>query len=114
MRYDEVDSTIIEEALSSVSSKYLKLIMAIYNAPGCMMTPDELKRKTKLRSIHVGQAGKQLAKLCDVDDLGTYFDGGKHHVAYFQMIGPYYDGGWAMNHNLREAVKSYLGRKKKK
>ena len=113
MRFDEVDSEIIEKALSTLSPRYFKLIMEIYHAPGCMMTPSELKSKTKLLSIHVGQAGKQLARLCKVDDLGTYYDGGKYHVAYFQMIGPYYDGGWAMNHNLREAVKSYLGNRKR-
>ena len=113
MKFDEVDSATIEEALPSLSPRFLALILAIYHSPGCMMTPLELKSKTKLRSIHVGLAGKQLAKLCGVDDLGSYVDGGKYHVAFFQMIGPYNDGSWAMNHNLRGAVKAYLKRNRK-
>lgn len=108
MRFDEVEAGVIEEALPSLTARHLKLILVIYHEPGCLMTPSELKKKTGLLSVHVGNAGKQLAKLCGVDDLGSYVDGGKYHVAYFQMIGPYSDRGWTMNHNLREAVKSYL------
>ncbi len=108
MRFDEVDPETIITAISELSPRNLKLILTIYHSLGCMMTSDELKAKTGMLPVSVGHAGKQLGRLCGVDDFGSYLDGKKYHVAYFQMIGNYDQLGWVMNHNLRIAIKHWL------
>ena len=113
MRFDEVDCHIIEVALAKLSSNEMKLLEAIFNSPGSMMTDKELKKRTGFRATSVGHLGKKLGRLCDVSDFGSYALSKTHmKVAYFQMIGPYCKNfGWVMNGNLRMALKSYLGNK---
>lgn len=110
MRFDQVDSQVIENALHKLSSREMKLLKAIFSAPGCMLTDQELKRQTGFLATAVGHLGKKLGRLCNVRDFGSYATTKTQtKVAFFQMIRPYYkDHGWVMNSNLRMALKSYF------
>jgi hypothetical protein len=109
MKIEEVDIENMLESFTRLSKNDFKILMAIYNSPGCLLTSKELQRKYRILPVRIGQLGKKLGKLCGVTDFGTYKDGKKIKVAYFKMIGEYYkDAGWALSDVIRIAIKKHL------
>ncbi len=108
--YDVTPEDILD-SLSSLTNKEMKILTAIYNSPGCLLTSEELKRKLNILPTEVGRLGKKIGKQCGVTDFGTYKEGRSYKPAYFSMIGNYTELGWALNDSIRVALKIYFKKK---
>jgi|GEM_PF-3212904 len=106
MDLDEVHIDDAVEAIRTLSDKDRRILDAIYDSPGCMITSLELERKLGVLRTQIGQLGKKLAVSLQLEDVGSYRDGKRIKVKFYSVIGEYYaEGGWAMNAFLRRAIK---------